>query len=271
VPAPAAGPASGAHVQGVTAGGLPRPRHVVVVVEENRAYRQVLGSSSAPYLNALARRGALLTRSFAITHPSEPNYLALFSGSTHGLTSDSCPHTFTGPNLAGQLRSAGRSFTGYAEGLPRAGYLGCSDADYARKHVPWTNFPALPADVSQPFTAFPHDYARLPSLAFVIPDLEHDMHNGSVAQGDRWLRQRLGGYVNWAGHHDSLLVVTWDEDDGTTRNQIPTILVGQQVRPGHYAEHTTHYRMLRTLEALERVPAIGAAARTRPLTGLWRG
>jgi acid phosphatase len=252
---------------------LPRPAHIVVVVLENRAYGQIIGNSAAPYLNRLAANGALLTRSFAIRHPSQPNYLALFSGSTHGLTSDSCPHSFAGANLAAQVRAAGGTFVGYSEALPRPGYSGCSAGDsageYARKHAPWTDFPALPARVNQPFTAFPSDYARLPTVSFVIPDLQHDMHDGTIAQGDRWMRTHLSAYATWSRTHNSLLVITWDEDDDTAVNRIPTIVVGARVRTGRYGEHVTHYRMLRTLEALERLPAIGAARQASTITDVW--
>ena len=79
---------------------LPRPDHVVLVIEENHAYSEIIGSSSAPYINSLASQGAILANSHAVTHPSEPNYLALFAGSTFGLSDNSCPHTFTSANLA---------------------------------------------------------------------------------------------------------------------------------------------------------------------------
>ena len=70
------------------------PAHIVVVIDENHSYSEIIGSSDAPYINSLATEGALFTQSFAVAHPSQPNYLALFSGSTHGITNDSCPHTF---------------------------------------------------------------------------------------------------------------------------------------------------------------------------------
>src|SRR6266566_1874502 len=131
------------------------PRHIVLVVMENHSYGQIIGNSAAPFINQLARDGALFTRSFAVTHPSEPNYLALFSGSTQGVGDDSCPHTFTAPNLAADLAAAGKTFTGYAEGLPAAGSPVCVLGSYARKHVPWANFANVPAAASQPFSRFP--------------------------------------------------------------------------------------------------------------------
>ena len=266
----AASPKAGTSAAGTgAAAAVPRPGHVVVVVLENRAYQQVIGSPDAPFLNGLARDGALFTQSYAITHPSEPNYLALFSGSTHGVTSDACPLTFSSPNLASGLLAAGDTFVGYAEALPGVGSTLCLDGEYARKHVPWVNFTNVPASVSQPFSSFPADFASLPTVSFVIPNLCSDMHDCSVATGDSWLRTHLGGYVTWAMTHDSLLVVTFDEDDGSGPNLIPTIFVGQQVRPGRYRERITHYSVLATIEAAYGLARDGNAASTAPITDIW--
>jgi hypothetical protein len=236
---------------------------------ENRPYTQIIGNPTAPYINSLATAGALFTQSFAVTHPSQPNYLALFSGSTQGLTDDSCPHAFTATTLGGQLRASGRSFLGYSESLPAPGYTGCGSAGYARKHAPWVDFPALPASTNQPLTSFPTTLSQLPALSFVIPNLAHDMHDGTVAQGDQWLNTHLGSYVSWAATHNSLLVLTWDEDDHSQNNQIATIITGASVKPGHYAERLTHYRLLRTLESRFALPPLAAAAATSPVTDIW--
>jgi acid phosphatase len=242
----------------------------VVAVFENEDAPDVVGSGRAPYLTSLARSGAWFTNAHGETHPSQPNYLALFSGSTQGVTDDSCPQTFSTPNLAGQLRAAGRSFTGYSEGLPAAGYTGCRTGGYARKHNPWVDFPALPASVNQPLSALPRDLAQLPTVAFVVPDLCSDMHSCPVATGDAWARAHLSGYVAWARTHDSLLVVTFDEDEGTAANHIPTFLVGPMVRPGTTsAQRIDHYDVLRTLEDMYGLAPLGSAATAQPLTGIW--
>ena len=254
-----------------SAAAVPRPRHVVVVMLENHAYSSIIGNTQAPYINALARQGALFTRSFAVTHPSEPNYLALFSGSTHGVTSDQCPTTLHAPNLASDLMAAGDTFTGYAEELPASGSQVCDQGGYARKHVPWTDFSTVPRAVNQPFTRFTAtSYARLPTVSFVIPDLCHDMHDCSVAAGDTWLHAHLAGYARWAVTHDSLLIVTWDEDDGSQTNHIATIFVGQQVRPGRYGMPINHYNVLRTIEQAYGLPYRGQAATHYPITSVWR-
>lgn len=252
----------------VPPGVVARPDHVVVVIEENRGYAEVIGRPEAPYLNGLAAQGALFDHSFAVAHPSQPNYLALFSGSTQGVVNDSCPHTLTGPNLASQLIGAGLSFAAYSEDLPAPGSAVCGAGGYARKHAPWVNFPSVPAGDNLAFTAFPADVAALPTVAFVVPDLRHDMHDGTVGEADRWLRDHLDGYARWAREHASLLVITWDEDDGSAANHIPTIVTGARVRPGLRTEQITHYSVLRTLEDMFGLPALGAAATAAPITDL---
>jgi hypothetical protein len=245
----------------------------VVVIFENRAYGEVIGDASAPYFNALAKEGANFTDYMAITHPSQPNYLALFSGSTQGMTSDSCPHTFTTPNLAQGLIAAGKTFAGYVDALPASGATVCTSGNYARKHVPWVDFSTVPASVTRSFTSFPQtasaNFAALPDVSYVVPDLCNDMHNCSVATGNTWLSTHMSAYVNWAKANDSLLIVTFDENDGTAGNVIPTIYVGDHVLPGNYSEHVSHYSTLRTIEAEYGLPYDGAAATATAITGIW--
>jgi hypothetical protein len=246
---------------------------MVVVVMENHGYSAVIGNSAAPFLNQLASQGALFTHSHAITHPSEPNYLALFSGSTHGVLGDPCPVDLTAPNLAAELIAAGKTFAGYSEGLPATGSRVCNTGEYARKHVPWADFGNVPGSVSLPFSSFPAgDLSRLPTVSFVIPNLCNDMHDCSVATGDSWLRTHIGPYARWAMTHNSLLIITWDEDEGTQFNQIPTIFAGELVRPGTYGSRITHYNVLATLEAAYGLPRIGngTARRQLPITNIWR-
>ncbi len=249
-----------------------RPDHVVVVIEENRAYSAIIGSPSAPYLNDLARQGALFSNSHAITHPSQPNYLALFSGSTQGVTDDSFPHSFSAPNLASELLAAGLTFAGYSESLPAPGFTGASSGDlYAGKHNPWVNFTNVPASANLPFAGyFPSDYSLLPTVSIVVPNLAHDMHDGSVRAGDDWLRTNLGGYVEWARSHNSLLIVTWDEDDSSENNRIPTLVLGPMVTPGVYPTSINHYSVLRTIEDRYDLAHAGASASAAGIDTIWQ-
>ncbi|MFZ1115020.1 MAG: alkaline phosphatase family protein [Propionibacteriaceae bacterium] len=253
--------------RGKKAGVLPPPDHIVVVIFENEHRSSVIGSPQAPYLNELAAQGANLTHSYGITHPSQPNYLALFSGSTQGVTSDACPQQFpTADNLGHQLRTAGLSFTGYAESLPQVGYAGCGSGDYRRKHNPWVNFLNLPASVNRPFSDFPSAYRKLPTVSFVSPNMCHSMHDCPISTGDRWMQQHLDGYARWATGHNSWLIVTFDENAGGTVNPIPTIILGDHVRPGSYAQKINHYTLLRTIEDAYGLPALGNAAAASPLS-----
>ncbi len=248
-----------------------RPDHIVVVILENKHRSSVIGSGQAPYLNKLAAKGASMTHSYGITHPSQPNYLALFSGSTQGVTSNTCPQHFRkADNLGHQLRKSGLSFIGYAESLPKTGFRGCGSGRYLRKHNPWVNFATLPATTNRPFRAFPRDYRKLPTAAFVSPNMCHDMHDCSVRTGDRWMRKHFGRYANWAQQHNSLLIVTFDENAGGTAHSIPTIIVGANVRPGVYTERLDHYAMLRTIEDMYGLPRLGRAASASPVMTIWK-
>jgi phosphatidylinositol-3-phosphatase len=249
---------------------MPRPSHVVVVMEENHSYSEIINSPQAPFINTLASEGALFTSSYAVAHPSQPNYLALFSGSTQGITNDTCPHTFGGSNLAHQLLAANKTFRGYSEGLPSAGSKVCVSGEYVRKHAPWTDFSDLPSAVNQPLTSFPTNYANLPAVSFVIPDLLNDMHDGTIQQADSWLQAKLLGYLHWAKTNNSLLIVTWDEDDASSSNHVPTIFVGPMIKPGKYGQKITHYNVLRTLEAMYGLGYLGHASTVLTITNVWQ-
>ena len=262
---------AGAHAQ------VPQFDHVVVVVMENHSFSEIIGSASAPYINSLAAHGATFTQAFAIEHPSQPNYADLFSGANQGMTNDTClvGSPLAGANLGSQLIAAGFSFTGYSEDLPGAGSTACTSGLYARKHNPWVNFSNVPVASNQPLTAFPTDLATLPTLAFVIPNQCDDMHNSSgcsstqIVNGDTWLQAHIDDYVQWAASHNSLLILTWDEDDSSQSNQVPTLFVGSHVKPGSYDETINHYTVLATLEAMYGLDAIGGAAGKTVITDVW--
>lgn len=267
--APTAGPTTPA---ARPASAVPTPDHVVIAVFENKDVDQVLGSGQAPFLDQLARTGVDFTNAHAETHPSQPNYLVLFSGGAQGTTDDSCLPRLSAPNLATQLIGAGRSFVGYSEDLPEAGFTGCRSGRYAQKHSPWAAFDNVPAASNQPWSAWPGDYAQLPTVSIVIPNLCNDMHDCDVAVGDRWLRQNLSGYLDWARTHNSLLIVTFDETDSQSgSNRIVTLFGGAMLRPGPVGEPVDHYRLLRTLEAMYHLPALGHAAASTPITDVWTG
>jgi hypothetical protein len=259
---------------------IPKPAHTIIVVLENHALTQIMDKSVAPYINELADSGALFTQSYALTHPSQPNYLMLFSGSRQGVTNDAYPTNipFTTPNLAGELLAYKYSFTGYSEDLPSVGYTGVKSGEYASKHSPWvywqgTGANQIPPEVNQPLSNFPADFNKLPDLSFVIPNMDDDMHNGVfnpiIQTGDKWLKEHLDGYIKWAKDNNSLFILTFDEDNMLHDNRITTIMVGPMVKPGKYNEKITHYNVLRTLEDMFKLPHAGESAKSVPITDCW--
>ncbi len=256
---------------GATETKLPQPDHVVVVIFENHSFNQIIDSGRAPFINGLAANGALFVNAFAVAHPSQPNYLALFSGSTQGVR-DNADHSIDAPNLATALDAANKSFIGYVEtGSPR-------------EHNPWESF-SNAQKVEQNLSELPHDFTQLPTVAFIIPNLNHNMHGereggrwrglthamdeGLVRDGDTWLKDHLGSYAGWAKAHNSLLIVTFDEDDDHADNHIPTLIFGAQVRSNRYAERTTHYNVFSTLLAMYGVSPFAAAKTSSPINSIW--
>jgi acid phosphatase len=137
-----------------------------------------------------------------------------------------------------------------------------------RKHNPIANWKELAA-LNQPFSAFPADYSQLPTVSFVIPDQRNDMHDGSIAQGDAWLKQSIERYAQWAMAHNSLLIVTWDEDDGSSNNRIATIFVGEMVKPGQYKPRIDHYGLLHMVEELYGLPLLNESVKVQVIQGVW--
>lgn len=257
-----------------TAAALPTPDHIVVVVMENHAYSQVVGSSNAPYVNnTLVAGGATLTQSYALTHPSQPNYYMLFSGSSQGVTDDSCVDvgTMQAPNLASELLDAGQTFASYNEGIPGVGATDCRVDNYAQKHNPWFGFGNVPTSSAYGMDAFPADFTTLPKVSFVVPDLCDDMHDCSVGTGDSWIQTNLAAYADWARSHNSLLVMTFDEDNKLSGNRIPTVVYGAHVAPGSSTSTSyNHYDVLHTLEDLAGLSAhAGNSASANDITGIW--
>lgn len=248
---------------------LPRPDHIVIVIEENKPFAQIIGNRAAPYINELARRGTLFTQSYGVAHPSQPNYLALFTGSTHGIVNDACPLELGGANLASALQGKGLGFATYSESMPQSGFAGCAYRAYMRKHNPAANWKGLEA-VNQPFTAFPQDFGTLPTVAWVVPDQRNDMHDGSITQGDDWLARNMESYAQWAMAHNSLLIVTWDEDDGSANNRIATLFVGPMVKPSSSAQAINHYNVLRTIEEMLGLDYLGNSAQAKAVAAVWK-
>jgi hypothetical protein len=257
---------------------VPAFERVVVIVFENKGPAAVLGNRDAPTFNSLASRHAVLSRYSSITHPSLPNYLALVSGSTHGITTNCTSCLVPGPSLADTLERAHMTWKTYAEGLPRPGYTGCCSGRYAKKHVPFLYFRRVvssPARVRRvvPLTQLSRDLAagRLPDFSLVIPDLCHDMHDCSVRTGDDWLGRFLPPLLRKAQLARAVLFIVFDEPPERQGTLVPALAVGPLVRRGSvFAGRTSHYGLLRTIEDAWGLPRLGRSARAAPITGIWR-
>lgn len=261
---------------------FPKPDHIVIVILENHDYDQIVLGNAAAHINAMSTddHSALFTQSFAIEHPSQPNYFDLFAGCNQGVMDDAVPanNPFTTDNLGRELLDAGKTFVSYSEDLPSVGYNGNPSGNYARKHNPaadWmgTGTNQIPATVNQPYSAFPKDFTLLPTVSFVIPNLKDDMHDGGdpagIVKGDQWVNNNLSAYLDWSKTHNSLFILTFDEAETDPNNQVMTFFAGQMVKPGQYSEMIDHYSILRTIEDMYGLRHACNASTATPITDVW--
>jgi hypothetical protein len=261
---------------------VPHLQRVVLVVMENKNYDQV---RVQPYTASLIAAGATMTNALAVTHPSQPNYFAIWAASTLGVTNNNCPATatlFPSQNLGHACEAAGLTWRAYVENLPAVGSTDCSaDGDassglYTRKHAPWTYFSNLDHTNERPYGDLAADIAggTLPSFAVIIPNNCHNSHNDatpgcSVADADAWMAANLPTVLAALGP-DGVLILTWDEDDNTASNHILTVIVGPRVVPGSVVTSTTnHYRVTRTICELLGLPVFANGFGETAITGIW--
>ena len=259
---------------------VPRFRHVIVVVFENKERSAIVGNPAAPTFASLARTYASLTAYDAVAHPSLPNYLALVSGSTQGITSDCTSCVVDAPNLADELEHAGLTWKTYAEGLPSPGFTGARAGRYAKKHNPFLYFkdiadsPARRARIV-PFSQLQPDLAagNLPDFALVVPNLCNDMHDCPVATGDAWLKQNIVPLLQLPQLAGSVVFVVFDEGSSATGGggRVTALALGPLVKPGARSRSKTgHYGLLRTIEDAWGLPRLGESSHAKPITGIWR-
>ena len=260
--------------------------HVVVIVMENEESSSVIGNAAAPYINSLARRYGLATQSYGVTHPSLPNYLALTSGSTQGATSDCTSCHFGARSIIDQLEAAKISWRAYLEGVPSPCFTGAGAGGYAKKHNPFIYYDDVAGSRSRcrnlvGFSSLASDlsHGTLPTYVWITPNLCDDMHDCSIATGDRFLARTVPALLRELGP-SGFLVLTWDEGTSgagccggaASGGRIPTIVAGPTVRPGgRSAVPVDEYGVLRTIEGALGLPALGAAADARngTLNGLF--
>lgn len=250
------------------------PAHVAVIVMENKEYGDVIGSESAPFVNALARRYALARSMYAITHPSLPNYLALTGGSTFAITSDCTSCTVGATSIVNQLAAAHISWRAYMEDLPRPCFTAARAGGYAKKHDPFAYYTQVTHDRAWCTQIVPlgqlysdERAGVLPRFIWISPNLCHDMHDCGVATGDRFLSSLIPTLLRSIGH-DGLLFLLWDEgtsDSGccglASGGHIVTIVAGPGARAGAMMRAPTDtYSVLQTIEDVLGLPRLRAAA-----------
>jgi phosphatidylinositol-3-phosphatase len=255
-------------VCGTHAASRVKVRHVVWIVLENQAFASVIGARSAPYLTRLAASCGLATRFSAEAHPSLPNYVAMTSGSTQAISDDdgTRAHRLTAPSIFEQLGTRWRALE---ESMPHP----CTLADagrYAVRHNPAAYYVRIRRQCRTqdvPLRGAPAPSAR---FTFVTPNLCHDMHSCSVATGDRWLARWLPRLLRTPQYRSgsTAVFITWDEDNGSARQHIPTLVVSADTRPRtRSAAAFDHYSLLATTEDLLGVPRLGRAAGAASMAG----
>lgn len=249
-----------------SASGPPAPaRHVFVIVMENKSPEEALTGPYTAQLTATYREAANYR---AVAHPSVPNYLALTSGSTWGVTDDSY-HALPAQGIGDQLTKAGVSWRAYMEGLGGAGCLD-SPVPYDPGHNPFAYYGGrCPANVV-PLTSLGADLAgTTPLFTWITPDMCHDEHSCDVSVGDDWLRQTVGMIIaSKAWTTGGVLFVVWDEDDGSADNRVLLVVVAPHQSHRVSNQAYTHYSLLATIEDLLGVGRLGKAAGAKAMTDL---
>jgi hypothetical protein len=267
-------------VPGGSAGSraVPAFKHVIVIVFENKERSAVVGS--APTFDALGSKYARLAGYRGVTHPSLPNYLALVSGSTQGITSDCTDCRVSAPSLADSLERAKKTWKTYAEGLPSPGWTGPSSGRYAKKHNPFLYFNPVLANAARrnrvvPFGQVWRDlsHRKLPDFALLVPDMCNSTHDCPVQTGDAWLARVTKMLLGSPQLTNSVIFVIFDE--GSTNvgggGETAALALGPTVRPGSkYAPVLNHYGLLRTVEDAWGLRRLGESAGAKPITGIWK-
>ena len=241
----------------------PGPAHVFVIVMENRSYAEVAGNG---YIARLAARYGVATDYHGVGHPSLPNYLALTSGSTWGITDDGF-HALPAGGIGSQLSAAGIDWRAYMEGMTRSCFN--SPYPYALKHNPFAYYGAACPPQVVPFSRFASDMSgTVPTFVWITPGLCHDGHDCSNAVAEGWLAQTVTQIQSTTAWQDSgVLFITWDEGEDSA-NSVLTLVIQPHPLTHESKRPYDHYSLLATIEDLLGVPRLGAAAQANPMTDL---
>ncbi len=255
---------------------MPRVDRVVLIVLENTSATDALGQ---PFLAELTREGAYVPDLKAVARPSQPNYIALTAGNTHGVDSNE-DVTLNAKHLGNLVEEKGKSWKVYAESYPGGCFLGASAGPYARKHVPFLSFQDVQSDPTRCARVVPSDQLQkdiakdaVPEFSLVIPNNSSNGHDTGVQYADGWLKQTLSPILKDSKFMErTLVIVTFDEsnhDDDS--NQVYTALIGANVQPGATAGGCyDHYSLLRTVEESLGLGTLGLYDEaSQPIQGVW--
>lgn len=269
------GGSSSPQLQTPVPAGQPTFSHVVLVVEENHSYSEVIGNSDMPYFNSLASQYGLATQYFADAHPSLPDYFILTTGLTETLE-DNFSGTITDDNVVRELVKAGKTWKAYAESLPSPGYMAGDSGPYVRRHNPLTYLSDVRSDSSQaanivPFTEFASDLANntLPQYSFISPNLLDDAHDGTLAQADSWLQTNIAPLIASPAFQSSgLLIITFDEgnlsDFDHGGGHVATLIVSPRAKQGYQSktlyQHPSTLRLILAASGINTFPGLAGTA-----------
>jgi acid phosphatase len=252
---------------------FPVPAHIIFVWFENKNYSQIIGSSAAPFINSLISKGTLFTNSNGLGHPSYPNYIAFFAGTKNGKYNNDCVAgaPYSNANLYTQLKAKGKSFSWYSEGLPSIGSKVCNSGAYTERHNPTQCFSNVPSSANKRWSDFPSNFSSLERVVCISPNLNHDMHDGSIWQGDNWLKNNCSNLINWCKTNNSVFVVYFDESNGGEGNRIPVIAVGQPVKVNYKSNtYYDHYNWTRTILAFYGATQIANSKSRQTINDCWK-
>ncbi len=261
---------------------MPNFSHVYVLMLENHEYQKIVSSPDAPYMNGLIAQYGLATNYLSIAHPSQPNYLAIFSGSTQGVTDDS-PHTIMASNLADQLESAGKTWKLFEQNIPTTCFKGSSASGgedgtgkYARKHNPAISFTDINSSSARcaNITDFTHFDPAVASFELIAPNTCNIMHDCGVATGDQFLSGFVPQILNSpAWQQNGVLFVTFDEgsSDSGGGGHVPLLVISKQVPAGFKSSLPhNHYSLLRTIEDAWGLPCLENACTADALSEFFK-
>lgn len=264
-------------------GQTPSSRHVVLVVEENHSFESVITNGGMPYLKSLSEKYTVLTNYYGNHHPSIGNYFTMTTGQAIS-TDDGYRGVVHDENIVSQLVAANKKWKLYGDSLPQAGYIGGNQRPYVKKHFPAAYFANVRDDEKQRMNLVPveqfaidlNSSEGLPDFSMVIPNLDHDAHDGSLKEADDWLKKNIAPLLdNPDFQKDGILIITFDEsfksDPDHGGGHVTTVVIGPKAKE-HFADNTfyQHESLLATLEDVLGLPRLKLVEKTPPFANAFK-